>query len=67
MLVKGNVIKSVNQYFNKQAAKYYSALRIGKDPKENQYTSKKLQKLTLKRNINGMIKIPNKVHENFPT
>lgn len=50
VLVKGNIIKSINQQYNKLRADYYSKLRMGMEPKEGQFTSKKLQRITFKRN-----------------
>lgn len=50
ILVKGKVIKSINQYYNKERAYYYSLLRRGKSPKEGQFTSKRLDRLDVKRN-----------------
>ncbi|MCP1125560.1 transposase [Bacillus sp. 3103sda1] len=49
MLVKGNVIKSINQYYNKQKAHLLGILRHGKEPKEGPHTSKRLEKLHEKR------------------
>ena len=44
------MLKSINQYYNKQRAYYYSILRQGKTQKEGQFTSKRLKKLDEKRN-----------------
>ncbi|MEH6890035.1 transposase [Bacillus sp. JJ864] len=49
MLVKGNVIKSINQYYNKQKAHLLGILRHGKEPKEGPHTSKRLERLHEKR------------------
>ncbi|MGF9964365.1 RNA-guided endonuclease InsQ/TnpB family protein [Bacillus rhizoplanae] len=49
MLVKGNVIKSINQYYNKQKAYLLGILRHGKEPKEGPHTSKRLERLHEKR------------------
>lgn len=49
LIVKGNVLKSKNQWYNKQRAKYYSILRQGKSTKEGQFTSKRLKQLDTKR------------------
>ncbi|MEI4828101.1 transposase [Bacillus sp. FJAT-53711] len=49
VLVKGNVIKSINQYYNKQKAHLLSILRHGKEPKEGPHTSKRLERLHEKR------------------
>ncbi len=45
IIIKGGAIKSINQYYNKQRANYYRILRLGKNPKEGTFTSKKLSKL----------------------
>ncbi|MGG0274581.1 RNA-guided endonuclease InsQ/TnpB family protein, partial [Bacillus rhizoplanae] len=49
VLVKGNVIKSINQYYNKKKAYLLGILRHGKEPKEGSHTSKRLEKLHEKR------------------
>ncbi|MGG0274662.1 RNA-guided endonuclease InsQ/TnpB family protein [Bacillus rhizoplanae] len=49
VLVKGNVIKSINQYYNKQKAHLLSILRHGKESKEGPHTSKRLERLHEKR------------------
>ncbi|MEH7462426.1 transposase, partial [Bacillus thuringiensis] len=49
VLVKGNVIKSINQYYNKQKAHLLGILRHGKEPKEGSHTSKRLERLHEKR------------------
>ncbi|MDP7980253.1 transposase [Bacillus sp. WLY-B-L8] len=49
VLVKGNVIKSINQYYNKQKAHLLGILRHGKEPKEGPHTSKRLERLHEKR------------------
>ena len=51
IIVKGKVLKSINQFYNKEKAHYYSILRQGKSPKEGQFTSKKLEKLDSKRHF----------------
>lgn len=48
-LIKGKVVKSINQFYNKQKAHYVSILRQGKDQKEGPYTSKRLERLHRKR------------------
>ena len=45
-VIKGNVVKSINQFYNKQLAKYKSI----KDKQGYSFETKKLQKLTRKRN-----------------
>lgn len=45
VLYKGGVLKSINQYYNKQRSHYYGILRQGKSQKEGKFTSKKLQNL----------------------
>ncbi|MGF9964490.1 RNA-guided endonuclease InsQ/TnpB family protein [Bacillus rhizoplanae] len=49
VLVKGNVIKSINQFYNKQKAHLLGILRHGKEPKEGPHTSKRLERLHEKR------------------
>ena len=49
VLVKGKIIKSINQYYNKTKAHYLSILRQGKEPREGLHTSKRLERLHLKR------------------
>lgn len=49
LIVKGNVLKSKNQWYNKQRARYYGILRQRQDTKEGQFTSKRLQYLDTKR------------------
>jgi putative transposase len=48
-LVKGGHIKSINQFFNKERARLMSLLRMGKDPNEGQFTSHRIEALSLKR------------------
>ena len=45
VLLKGQTIKSVNQYYNKMKAYYYGILRQGKSPKEGVFSSKRLLRL----------------------
>ncbi|GBF76915.1 hypothetical protein PA598K_05429 [Paenibacillus sp. 598K] len=49
MLVKGGIFKAINQYYNKMKAHYTSVLRQGKDPREGPHTSKRLERLYLRR------------------
>jgi len=49
IIVKGTVVKSINQYYNKTRGKYYSDLRKGKKKNEGQFTSKRLNRLNEKR------------------
>ncbi|WP_416828935.1 RNA-guided endonuclease InsQ/TnpB family protein [Ectobacillus polymachus] len=49
VLVKGNVIKSINQYYNKQKSYLLGILRHGKEPKEGPHTSARLERLHEKR------------------
>ena len=46
IVIKGKVLKSINQYYNKEKAKYQSIL----EKTNHKRTSKRLQKLTTKRN-----------------
>ena len=48
-LFNGRHIKSINQYFNKQKAYLYSILRQGKASKQGQFTSLRLERLSMKR------------------
>lgn len=45
VLLKGGNIKSINQFYNKQRAHYYSVLRQGKSPEEGLFSSNRLIKL----------------------
>lgn len=54
VIIKGKRLKSLNRYYNKQRAYYYSILRQGKTQKEGQFTSKKLMKLDETRNAKVM-------------
>jgi putative transposase len=45
VLVKGKRIKAINQYYNKTKAHYMGILRQGKQAKEGQHTSKRLERL----------------------
>ncbi|CAM4169261.1 putative transposase IS891/IS1136/IS1341 domain-containing protein [Paenibacillus alkaliterrae] len=49
MLVKGKMIKAMNQYYNKMKAHYIGILRQGKKPCEGTHTSSRLERLHLKR------------------
>lgn len=49
-IVKGNAIKSLNQYYNKQSALLHSELMKGKSTTGNTYISKRIQSLTMYRN-----------------
>ena len=51
ILFRGGYIKSVNQFYNKMRAKYYSVLRNGKRPNEGTFYSKKLLRLDRKRHL----------------
>ncbi|MFD2655252.1 transposase [Gracilibacillus thailandensis] len=42
VIIKGQTVKSINQYFNKQRAHYYRVLRHGQGPKEGSFQSKRL-------------------------
>ncbi|MFS0725896.1 RNA-guided endonuclease InsQ/TnpB family protein [Paenibacillus sp. 1P07SE] len=49
MIVKGGIVKSINQYYNKLKAHYTGILRQGKKSQEGQHTSKRLERLHLRR------------------
>ncbi|WP_058305762.1 RNA-guided endonuclease InsQ/TnpB family protein [Gracilibacillus massiliensis] len=49
VIIKGQAVKSINQYYNKQRAHYYCVLRHGKGSKEGSFQSKRLQRLDQKR------------------
>lgn len=49
MLVKGKMIKAINQYYNKMKAHYIGILRQGKKSHEGAHTSARLERLHLKR------------------
>ncbi|MCD9025544.1 RNA-guided endonuclease InsQ/TnpB family protein [Cohnella silvisoli] len=45
VLVKGKHVKAINQYYNKRKAHFMGILRHGKQPREGQHTSKRLERL----------------------
>ncbi|MCV4231339.1 transposase [Virgibacillus sp. LDC1] len=49
VIVKGRIVKAINQYYNKMKAHYTSILRQGKNPREGTHTSKRLERLHLQR------------------
>jgi putative transposase len=49
VLVKGKNIKSINQRYNQLKSHFQGILRHGKNQKEGQFTSKRLEKINLKR------------------
>ncbi|KRE97709.1 transposase [Paenibacillus sp. Soil766] len=49
VLVKGKVVKAINQYYNKMRARYTGILRQGKQPQKGVHTSHRLERLHLKR------------------
>ncbi|MDQ6420460.1 transposase [Paenibacillus sp. LHD-117] len=49
MIVKGKIVKSINQYYNKMKAHYTGIVRQGKEPREGIHTSNRLERLHLKR------------------
>ncbi|WP_407946310.1 transposase, partial [Paenibacillus alkaliterrae] len=49
MIVKGKIVKAINQYYNKMKAHYIGILRQGKEPREGAHTSRRLERLHLKR------------------
>ena len=49
IIIKGGMLKSRNQYFNKTKAEYLSKLQKGKDSKHNQKHSKRLYALSRNR------------------
>jgi putative transposase len=49
ILIKGKVLKSLNQFYNKQRAYYMGELRKGKNPDEGPFTSNMLQAIDAKR------------------
>lgn len=49
VLVKGKNIKSINQRYNQLKAHYHGILRQGKNTREGPYTSKRLERINLKR------------------
>ena len=49
IIVKGKIVKAINQYYNKMKAYYTSILRQGKELREGAYTSRRLERLHLKR------------------
>ncbi|QQZ61025.1 transposase [Paenibacillus sonchi] len=49
MIVKGKIVKAINQYYNKMKAHYTGILRQGKEPREGLHTSKRMERLHRKR------------------
>jgi putative transposase len=49
ILIKGGVIKSINQWYNKMRSRYYAALRNGKKSHEGFFNSKRLMGLDKQR------------------
>ena len=49
IIIKGGILKAKNQFYNKLRTKLYSVLRLGKNPKEGQFTSRRLNNLDIKR------------------
>jgi len=49
MIVKGKIVKAINQYYNKMKAHYTGILRQGKEPRTGVHTSKRLERLHRKR------------------
>lgn len=50
IIINGKAVKSINQYYNKKRAYYYSILRKGKSEKERRFNSNRLNRIDLKRN-----------------
>ena len=50
VLIKGNEIKAVNQFYNKQIAHYRSLLRIGKKDSKGIHQTKRMKRISEKRN-----------------
>lgn len=50
IIIKGKALKSLNQYYNKQKAYYYSIIRQGKSQNEGKFSSNRLDRLDDKRN-----------------
>ena len=51
IIINGRALKSMNQYYNKLRGKLYSDLRIGKQPNQGTFTSKRLEYLDKKRHL----------------
>ncbi|MGO1528018.1 MAG: RNA-guided endonuclease InsQ/TnpB family protein [Senegalia sp. (in: firmicutes)] len=50
IIINGKAIKSINQYYNKKRAHYYSILRKGKSQNQGLFNSNRLNRIDLKRN-----------------
>ena len=50
-IINGKALKSMNQYYNKLRAKFYSDLRLNKNPNEGKFTSKRLEYVDMKRHF----------------
>ena len=51
IIVKGSIVKSINQYYNKTKAQYTSTLRSGKNHKQGTFQTKRLSKLDRVRHL----------------
>ena len=51
IIVKGSIVKSINQYYNKTKARYTSAIRSGKNYKQGTFQTKRLSKLDRARHL----------------
>jgi putative transposase len=51
VIVKGSIVKSINQYYNKTKAQYTSAIRSGKNHKQGSFHTKRLSKLDRDRHL----------------
>ncbi|MHA6481988.1 RNA-guided endonuclease InsQ/TnpB family protein [Paenibacillus sp. strain BS8-2] len=51
LIVKGKIVKAINQYYNKMKAHYTGILCQGKKQREGVHTSKRLQRLHRKRHL----------------
>ena len=49
IVIKGGILKSRNQLYNKQRAHYYRILRMGKSQNEGQFSSKRLERIDANR------------------
>ena len=59
ILLNGKIIKSINQWYNKERAYHYSILRKGQQTNQGLFTSRRLDALSVKR----MNQIKNQMHK----
>ncbi|MBQ3421306.1 MAG: transposase [Romboutsia sp.] len=51
LIINGKPLKSINQFYNKEYARLYSSLRVGKKCNEGKFTTKRIESLHKKRHL----------------